>query len=163
MSADENTYWYLGQPRQALPVRWYCVPAGFIVRRHTRNGYISGHLTNRGGWGKPHLAEVFATAEAAALAAHKTRVRFFEVLHNVPEGKVKANSQPVKRFAVMEAVPVICKATSAFKGEILYERSRHTTMDEAEMEATKYTDPECRVYVQEYPEHQPALTADCPF
>lgn len=63
-----------------LKVRWF-LPIGFYVRSITRTGYVNGFLTDRGGWGGPHLARKFATYEDAIAACAKFRRA--EVIENV--------------------------------------------------------------------------------
>lgn len=66
-----------------IRVNWFCIKdGGFIVRRLSRTGYVTGNLTDRGGWGGAHIAKVFSTAQEAANAAAHAGCRFFAVLHN---------------------------------------------------------------------------------
>jgi hypothetical protein len=67
---------------KTLPVRWY-MPNGYYVRRQSRTGYVTGHLTSSNGWSKPERAEVFATRELAEAAVDKNnRWSCVQILHN---------------------------------------------------------------------------------
>jgi len=79
-----ETYHWRGGARETIRVNWRGVRAGFIVRRQSQTGYVTGHLTDRGGWGRPSVANVFETAQDAADAGHRAMARFFAVLHNQP-------------------------------------------------------------------------------
>lgn len=74
---NDNGVW-----REVIRVNWIGLPSGFVARRQNSNGCITGHLTNRDGWGKPHIAQVFPTAQEACNAAHATGARFVAILHN---------------------------------------------------------------------------------
>lgn len=72
--------------KPVIRVNWLGLPKGYYVRRITRNGAVSGHLTDRGGWGNPHIAQVFETVDLAGAAAQAAGARLWEVLDNTRKG-----------------------------------------------------------------------------
>ena len=72
-----------GPRRDCLRVNWVGLPKGFIVRRYTQQGFCSGHLTGRGGWGSPEQARVFNTPQEAVKAATGNGCRIFIIAQNV--------------------------------------------------------------------------------
>lgn len=65
-----------------LRVNWEGKQPGFYVRRVSRGGLISGHLTEAGGFAGVNRATKFETAQSAVDAARSQGVRCFEILAN---------------------------------------------------------------------------------
>ncbi len=70
------------QPISTLRIYWEGKQLGFYIRRVSRNGFVSGFLTQHGGWSNCYRAACFPTKEQAIEAANAAKSRIFDVLIN---------------------------------------------------------------------------------
>lgn len=87
-----------GRIAPLVSINWEGKLPGYYVRRITRDGLISGHLTQAGGWSTVYKAARFDTAEEALQAAGSARR--VEVLANRVNVPADFNGCPVEGSAV---------------------------------------------------------------
>lgn len=104
---------HIGPP---VKVNWLGLPRKFYVRRTSATGYVTGYLTDRGGWGTTRLAIPFeSAADATSAIVNAKGARFANVLDNTKADENQSVAQPVRHVTEHVACR-ICGALTRSKG-----------------------------------------------